>query len=192
MPFTLIHGPDIPGAILFFTASGFHFTSRYIHNWASFPLWLIPLHSFRNFSLLFSSSILDTYQPRGIIFQCHIFLRFHTVHGVCVARILKWFAVHFSMGQVLSELSTMTCPSWMTLHGMAHNFIELDKSVIHVIILVCFLWLQFLFWRLWVYSSCFFCLPFVDEDKRLGQASWWEGMAMGKTGSCSGGQGHAQ
>ena len=55
-----------------------------------------------------------------------------------MARILKWFAIHFSLGQVLSELSTMTCPSWMTLHGMAHNFIELDKSVIHVIILGLF------------------------------------------------------
>ena len=31
------------------------------------------------------------------------------------------------------------------LQGMAHNFIELDKAVIHVIILVTFLWLWFLF-----------------------------------------------
>ena len=40
---------------------------------------------------------------------------------------------------VLSELSTMTCPSWVALHGMAHNFIELDKAVVHVISLVSFL-----------------------------------------------------
>ena len=40
---------------------------------------------------------------------------------------------------VLSELSTMTCPSWMTLHGIAHSFIELDKAVVHVIRLVSFL-----------------------------------------------------
>ena len=38
---------------------------------------------------------------------------------------------------VLSELSTMTRPSWVALHGMAHSFIELrkplrhDKAVIH-------------------------------------------------------------
>ena len=37
---------------------------------------------------------------------------------------------------VLSELSTMTCPSWVALHDMAHSFIELDKAVIHVISLV--------------------------------------------------------
>ena len=36
----------------------------------------------------------------------------------------------------LSELSTMTHPSWVALHGMAHSFIELDKAVVHVIRLV--------------------------------------------------------
>ena len=40
---------------------------------------------------------------------------------------------------VLSELPTMTCPSWVVLHGMAHSFIELDKAVVHVIRLVSFL-----------------------------------------------------
>ena len=29
---------------------------------------------------------------------------------------------------VLSELSTMTHPSWMALHGMAHGFIEHNKG----------------------------------------------------------------
>ena len=39
--------------------------------------------------------------------------------------------------RVLSELSTMT------LHGMAHSFIELDKTVVRVMRLVSFLWLWF-------------------------------------------------
>ena len=47
---------------------------------------------------------------------------------------------------VLSELSTMTCPIWVALHGMAHSFIELDKTVAHVIRLVSFLW--------WWFSVC--------------------------------------
>ena len=34
---------------------------------------------------------------------------------------------------VLSEISTMTHPSWVALHGMAHSFIELDKAVFPVI-----------------------------------------------------------
>ena len=40
---------------------------------------------------------------------------------------------------VLSELSTMTRPSWVALHGMAHSFIEIDKAVIQVFSLVSFL-----------------------------------------------------
>ena len=44
---------------------------------------------------------------------------------------------------ILSELSTMTCPSWMVLQGMAHSFTELDKAVVHIIRLVNFLWLWF-------------------------------------------------
>ena len=44
-----------------------------------------------------------------------------------------WSGLH-----VLSELSTMTCPSWVALHSMAHSFIELGK-----IRLVSFLWLWF-------------------------------------------------
>ena len=37
---------------------------------------------------------------------------------------------------ILSELFTMTDLSWVTLQGMAHSFIELDKAVIHVMSLV--------------------------------------------------------
>ena len=48
-----------------------------------------------------------------------------------------------SMDHILSELSTMTPPSWVALHGMAHSFIELDKDAVHMIRLVSFLWLWF-------------------------------------------------
>ena len=52
---------------------------------------------------------------------------------------------------VLSELSTMTHPSWVALNGMAHSFIELDKAVIHVISFISFLkkWFWFLLSALW-------------------------------------------
>ena len=40
-------------------------------------------------SPLFSSNILGTYRPGEFIFQCPIFLPFHTVHGVLKPRILK-------------------------------------------------------------------------------------------------------
>ena len=42
------------------------------------------------------------------------------------------------MDHVLSDLSTMTCLSWVAPHGMAHSFIELDKAVVHAIRLVNF------------------------------------------------------
>ena len=44
---------------------------------------------------------------------------------------------------VLSELSTMTCLSWMTLQDMVHSFTELDKAVVLVIRYISFLWLWF-------------------------------------------------
>ena len=45
-----------------------------------------------------NSSIMGTHQSGEFIFQCPIFLPFHTVHGVLKARILKWFAIPFSSG----------------------------------------------------------------------------------------------
>ena len=130
------------------------FTTRYIRNWTMFPLWPSLFILSGAISSLFPSSILDTYQPGGLIFRCPIFLPFHT--GVLKARILKWFAIPSSSGPCfVRTLSTMTCPTCVALHGMAHSFIELHKALIHVIILVSFLWLWFLLWRL--YDCGFFC-----------------------------------
>ena len=142
-----IHRPNIPGSytILFFTASGFTSNTSHRHNWALFLLWLSLFILSGVSSPLFSSSILGIYQPGEFIFQCHIFLPFHTAHGVPKARILKWFAIPFSLpfpspvDHVLSELSTMTRLSWVALHGMVHSSIELDKAVVHVISLISFM-----------------------------------------------------
>ena len=45
-----------------------------------------------------SASSVAYWAPGEFIFQCPIFLPFHTVHGVLKARILKWFAIPFSSG----------------------------------------------------------------------------------------------
>ena len=82
---------------------------------------------------------------------------------------------------ILSELSTMTHPSWVALHGMAHSFIELDKAVVHVIRLVSLLW--------WWFSVC---LPSDGEGQEVMKASWWDRLTEGETGFCSDGRGHAQ
>ena len=98
--FTFIHGSNIPGAyaILFFTALDFTSITSHIQNWVLFSLWLHLFILSGAITLLFSSSILHTYRPGEFIFQCHIFLPFHSVHGVLKARILKWFAITFSSG----------------------------------------------------------------------------------------------
>ena len=84
----------------------------------------------------------------------------------------------------LSELSTMTHPSWVALHGMAYSFIELDKTVVNVLRLFSFLWLWFSGFQ----SVC----PLTEKDKRLMVVSWFERLTGGQTGSCSDGLGLAQ
>ena len=51
----------------------------------------------------------------------------------------------FPVDHILSKLSTMTHLSWVVLHSVGHNFIELDKAVVHVISLISFQWLLFSF-----------------------------------------------
>ena len=80
---------------------------------------------------------------------------------------------------ILSELSNMTHLSWVVLNGMAHSFVELDRSVVHVISLVIFLWL-------WCLS--FILSSLMDKDKRLVGASCWERLTVGEgigEGLCS-------
>ena len=64
------------------------------------------------------------------------------------------------MDHILSELSTMTCPSWVALHGMVHSITELDKDVVHVISFISFCDCGF-------HSVC----PLMNKDKRLMEAS---------------------
>ena len=95
-----IHEPNTPGsyAMLFFRASDFTSITIHIHIWALFLLWLCLFILSGVISPLFSKNILSTYRLREFIFQCHIFLPFHTVHGILKASILKWFAIPVSSG----------------------------------------------------------------------------------------------
>ena len=60
-----------------------------------------------------------------------------SVHGIFLARILECVAISSSSRPCFVRTLTMTCPSWVALHSMAHSFTELckplhqDKAVIH-------------------------------------------------------------
>ena len=152
---------NIPGfyAILHCTASDFTSITSHIHNWMLFLLWFCLFILSGVISPVISSSILDTYRPGEFIFQCCTFLPFHTVHGVLKARILKWFAIPFSSGPcfvrtLYHDLSVLGGPT-----SLAYSFLELDKTVVHVISLVSF-------------RDCGFnsVCPLMDKDKRLMEA----------------------
>ena len=68
------------------------------HSRVLFLLWLRPFILSGVISPLISGIILGTYRPGEFMFQCPIFLPFHTFHGVLKARILKWFAIPVSSG----------------------------------------------------------------------------------------------
>ena len=129
-------------------------------------------------SPLISSTILGTYWPGEFIFQCPVFFPFHTIHGFLKAGILKMFAIPFCSGPSFvrtlhHDPSVLGC-----LHSMAHNFIELDKALT--------MWSDWLvFCDNGFHSAC----PLMEKDKRLMEASWWERLTEGETGSCSHGQG---
>ena len=94
-------------------------------------------------SPLISSSILGTYWSGEFIFSVLSFCLFILFMGF--PRQEYWSGLPFLslVDHILSEVSTMTYPSWVALHIMAHSFIELDKIVVDVIRLVSFLWLWF-------------------------------------------------
>ena len=178
--FALIHGPDIPGsyAILLFTASDLASITSHIHSWVLFLLWLRLFILSGVISPLISSSILlGTYWPGEFIFQCPIFLPFHTVHGVLKGRILKWFAVPFSSGPHFVR-PLHHDPS--VLGGLSRHDSQFHGPQM---------------WSDWLVScDCGFqsVCPLMEKDKKLMEASWWERLTWGGKWSCSDGWGHDQ
>ena len=119
---TLIHGTKIPVsyAILLFTASDLSSITSHIHNWVLFLLWLCLFILSGFIYPVSSSSISGTYQPGEFIFQCLSFCLFIQFMGF--SRQEYWSGLPFPspVDHLLSELSTMTHPSWVALQSMAH------------------------------------------------------------------------
>ena len=127
-----------------FIASDFASITSHIHNWVLFLLWF---HLFTFSGVMSLLSPVAYWAPTDLgssslsVLSFHLFILF-----MGFSRQEYWSGLPFPSpaDHVLSKLSTLTRPSWVALHGMAHSFIVLDKAVVHVIRLVCFLWLWFL------------------------------------------------
>ena len=147
--FALIQGPNIPGSytILLLTALDFTSITSHIHNWHCFHC---GFHSSFLLELFFHSSPVAYGAP--IDWRVHLsvsFFFFFFTFSYCSlgfkARILKWFAIPFSSGPHFVKSLHHDLSELVTLYGMVHSFIELDKAVVHVISLASFLWLWFSF-----------------------------------------------
>ena len=107
---------------MLFTASDFTSITSHIHSWVLLFLWLCPFILSGVTSPLISSSILGTYRPGELIFSVLSFCLFILFMGF--SRQEYWSGLQFpsSVDHILSELSTMSRPSWVALHGMASQF----------------------------------------------------------------------
>ena len=98
--------------------------------------WYVAIHGvtksrtwLSDWTELISSSILGTYWSVEFISNCHVFLPFHTVHGVLKARIPKWFAIPFSSGQHFVTLENrMSNHFSMVLGSVLISFFYMNMS----------------------------------------------------------------
>ena len=142
--FALIHGPNIPGsyAILLFTASNLASITSHIHNWVLFLLWL---HHFILFWVILHWSPVAYCAPTDLGSSSSVSYLFafsycsrgsqgKNTEVVCHS-LLQWttFCQNSPPWPICLEQPYM---AWL-------SFIELDKTVVHVIRLASFLWLWF-------------------------------------------------
>ena len=94
------------------------------------------------------------------------------------SQLIYWSGLPFPppVDHVLSELSTMTCPSWVALHGMVQSFIQLhkpfhyDKAVIALLTKV--LIVKVMVFPVVMYR-CESCAIKKTECQRIGALEMW-------------------
>ena len=130
--FTLIHGPNIPSSyVVLFIAPDVTFTTRCIHNLGSFPLcpslFILSGAIFHSSTVAYWTCSNLEGSSFGVISFCHFIL----FMGYSWQKYWSDLPFPLPVDHILSELSTMTHPSWVALHGMTHSFIELHKPLLH-------------------------------------------------------------
>ena len=97
--------------------------------WGQYPLFVclfVCFHILGSLGFTIGSGCsLMVIDPRYFFFPFIQFMKFSWQ--------VYWVDLPFPppVGHVLSELSAMTCLSWVALHGMAHSFTELNKPLHH-------------------------------------------------------------
>ena len=89
------------------------------------------LHSFWSYFPLISRSILGTYQPKESSFSILSFCFFLLFMGFSRQEYRSGFPFPSPVDHILSDLSTMTSPSWVS-HTAWLSFIELGTGVVLV------------------------------------------------------------
>ena len=74
---------------------------------------------------------LNPWTAREVTIIVLLIVTFHTVHGVLKAGIQSGLPFPSPVDHILSDLSTMTRPSWVAPRALL-SFIELDKAVVLV------------------------------------------------------------
>ena len=129
----MIHGPKVPGS-MFFIISDFTFTTWHSHTWVLFLLCtscFILSGSISNCPPLlpvayWTPSYLGNSSSSVVSFWIFILLM-----GFLWQEYWSGLPFPTSVDHVLSEFSTVTHLSWVALHSMTHNFIDLCKPFCH-------------------------------------------------------------
>ena len=109
-------------------------TAKHTHNWVSFLIWPSTSVLLELFIVAFCFPPVAYWTPSDVggsspdVISLCLFILFI---GFSWQEYLDGFPFPPPGNHVLSELFTMTRPSWVALHRMAHSFIELSKPLCH-------------------------------------------------------------
>ena len=162
-----------------FTASDVVSITSFIHNWVLFLLWLC----------LFFLELFLHWSPVAYWAPTNLESSSFSVLSFCLFILFMAFSrQEYWSGLPFPAPVTTFCqnsPPWPVHLGWCNT----------AWLIVSLSWTRL--WSMWldwiVFCDCgFHCVcPLMDKDKRLMEASWWEGLTEGETGSFSDGQDEA-
>ena len=148
-----------------------HLTTRHIHNWASFLLWLSLLIPSGAISLLFSNSI-----GQLLTWGVHLSVSYLFAFSYCSWGSQVMNAKVFCHSLLQWTMFYENSPPWPVHLGWPYMpWLIVSLSYTN-------LWPMWLFWLVFFDFGFHSVYPLMNEDKRHVQTSWWEGLAAGILG----------